>query len=76
MSNGQHPNIIELSNRSKGGKIYSCGFTIIEYILFKYGQEDLIRLIENYGDLKNTFNVTEVQFCNDWYEFVRTKYLQ
>jgi len=76
LNNGQHPNITELNNRLKGGKIYSCGFTIIEYILFKYGQDDLIRLIENYGDLKNTINVTDEQFCNDWYEFVKTKYLQ
>ncbi len=76
LNNGQHPNIAELNNRLKGGKIYSCGFTIIEYILLKYGQDDFIRLIENYGDLKKTFNVTEEQFSDEWYEFVMTKYLR
>ncbi len=76
LSNGQHPNITELNNRIKGGKIYSCGFTIIEYILFKYGQENLIKLIENYGNLRTTFNVTEEQFFNNWYEFVKNKYLK
>lgn len=76
LSNGQYPGITELNDRLKGGKIYSCGFTVIEYILFKYGQENLIKLIENYGDLKTTCNVTEEQFCNDWYAFVKTKYLK
>jgi hypothetical protein len=75
LNNGQYPSIAELNNRIKGGKIYSCGFTIIEYILFKYGQENFINLIKNYGDLKTSFNVTEEQFCNEWYEFVKTKYL-
>lgn len=76
LNNNQHPNITELNDRLKGGKIYSCGFTIIEYILFKYGQEKLIALIENYGNIKMIFNETEEQFCNGWYEFVKTKYLK
>lgn len=76
LNNGQHPTIAELNNRIKGGKIYSCGYTIIEYILFKYGQGNFIKLIENYGDLKTIFNVTEEQFSNEWYEFVKTKYLK
>jgi hypothetical protein len=76
LNNGQYPGLAELNNRLKGGKIYSCGFTIIEYILSKYGQENLIKLIQNYGDLKTTFNVTEDQFCNEWYEFVKMNYLK
>jgi len=76
LQNGQHPNLTEFNNRLKGGKIYSCGFTIIEYTLFKYGQENFIRLIENYGDVKRTFNVTDEQFCNEWYEFIKKKYLK
>lgn len=75
LSNGQYPDIAELNHRLKGGKIYSCGFTVIEYILLKYGQADFIRLIDNYGDLKTTFNVTEEQFSREWYEFVKSKYL-
>ena len=76
LNNGKHPNITELNNHIKGGKIYSCGYTIIDYILFKYGRESFIRLIEIFGDLKTTFNVTEDQFCNEWYEFVKKKYLK
>ena len=76
LNSGQYPGISELNNRLKGGKIYSCGYTIIEYILSKYGQDNLISLVKNYGDLKRTFNVTDDQFSKDWYEFVKTKYLK
>ena len=76
LNNGKYPSITELNNRIKGGKIYSCGFTIIEYILFKYGQDSFIKLIENYGNLKTTFNLTEEQFSTEWYEFVKKKYLK
>jgi hypothetical protein len=76
LSNGQYPSISELNNRLKGGKIYSCGYTIIEYILSKYGQDNFIGLIRNYGDLKKTLHVTDNQFCKDWYRFVKEKYLK
>lgn len=76
LNNGHYPNISELNNRLKGGKIYSCGYSIIEYILDRYGQANLIKLIKNYGNLQSTFNVTEEQFCKDWYEFVKEKYLK
>ena len=76
LNNGQYPGISELNNRLKGGKIYSCGYTIIEYILAKYGKDNFIKLIKNYGNLQNTFNVTDDQFCKEWYEFVKEKYLR
>jgi len=75
-NNEQYPSIPELNDRLKGGKIYSCGFTIIEYIISKYGQDNYIQLIKNYGDLKRTFNISEEQFCKEWHEFVKTKYLK
>src|SRR5882724_9256053 len=70
LNNGQYPGISELNNRLKGGKIYGCGYTIIEYILSKYGQDNFISLIKNYGDLKRTFNVSDDQFCKGWHEFI------
>jgi hypothetical protein len=72
----QYPRLEELNQRFKGGKIYACGYTIIEYILFKFGQNKLIKLIQNYGDLQGVFNVSDEQFCRDWYEFVKVKYLK
>lgn len=76
LSNGQYPGISELNNRLKGGKIYSCGYTIIEYVLTTYGQEKLIALVKNYGNLKKTFNLTDDEFSNGWYRFVKEKYLK
>lgn len=74
-SNGSYPNISELNNRSKGGKIYKVGYTVIEYILNKYGQEKLIELVKNYGSLSKVFGITDDQFCKGWYDFIKTKYL-
>jgi hypothetical protein len=76
LNNGRYPNISELNNRLKGGKIYSCGYTIVEYILSKYGQDNFINLIKNYGNLQKVLNVTADQFCKDWYQFVNEKYLK
>lgn len=72
---GNYPQIEELNNRSKGQKIYTCGYTIIEYILHKYGKDKLIELIESYGDLKNVLNVTEKEFSSNWYHFINKKYV-
>jgi hypothetical protein len=72
---GQYPKLGELSNRMQGGKIYTCGYTVTEYILATYGEDGLIRLIANYGDVKATFHVTEDQFSQEWYAFVSKKYL-
>ncbi len=70
-----YPNISELNNRSKAGKVYKVGYTIIEYILHQYGQEKFIELIKNYGNLSNTLGVTDDQFCKGWFAFVKVKYL-
>ena len=76
LTNDQYPSISELNNRLKGGKIYDCGYTIIEFILLKYGQDQLINLIKHYGDLKTTLSVTDDEFCNEWHEFIKEKYLK
>ena len=75
LNNGAYPNISELNSRSKGGKIYKVGYTIIEFILHQYGREKLIDLIKNYGDLSKVLGVTGDQFCKDWYAFLKQKYL-
>ncbi len=74
LKNGKYPQISELNNRSKGQKIYTCGYTIIEYILEEYGKDKLIELIESYGDLKKVLNLTEEKFSSNWYNFIKKKY--
>jgi len=73
-SDGRYPQISELNTRSNGQKIYTCGYTIIEYILKEYGRDKLIELIEHYGDLPKVLNLTEEQFSNNWYRFIKKKY--
>lgn len=75
LKNGQYPSISELNNRVKGGKVYSCGYTLVEFILAKYGHDRFLNLIKNYGDLKYTLGISDEQFCADWYAFVKGKYL-
>jgi hypothetical protein len=74
-NNGSYPGISELNDRSKGGKIYKVGYTVIEYIVHEYGQDKLLELVKKYGDLSNVLGVSEDQFCKDWSAFVRQKYL-
>ncbi|MCU7549365.1 hypothetical protein OCK74_09585 [Chitinophagaceae bacterium LB-8] len=76
LTNGKYPSISELNNRIKGGKIYDCGYTIAEFIKTKFGQDNFIRLIQNYGDLKGTLQLTEEQFCREWYGYIKDKYLK
>ena len=75
LNNGKYPQISELNTRSKGQKIYTCGYTIIEYILKTYGRAKLIELIESYGDLKSVLNVTDAEFSHSWHKFVNEEYL-
>jgi hypothetical protein len=75
-NHGQYPSLPELNERFKGGKIYSCGYTVIEYILSKYGRQNLINLIKTYGNLEQTFHVTSDEFSRGWYQFVTEKYFR
>jgi len=73
--NDEYPQISELNTRSKGQKIYTCGYTLIEYILHEYGRDKLIELIVSYGDVESTFNVSEEQLALNWHEFINEEYL-
>jgi hypothetical protein len=74
LSGGRYPGLPELNNRSRGGKIYSVGYTLIEFILQQYGQDKLLQLLAAYGNLA-VLNQTEESFSRDWYAFIKEKYL-
>jgi hypothetical protein len=75
LANGSYPALAELNDRSKGGKIYKTGYSIIEFILQRYGKEKLIELILNDGHIQSVLHETEAAFSKEWYEFVKEKYL-
>lgn len=67
-----YPSLDELSDRSKG-KIYKVGYTVVEYILSKYGRDGLITLILANGDV-TALKTTKDEFSKDWHDFVIKKY--
>ncbi len=70
-----YPSLDELSDRSKGGKIYKIGYCIVEYILSRYGRNGLITLILAYGDLA-VLKTTPDEFGKAWHAFVVKKYFR
>ena len=70
-----YPSLNELSDRSKGGKIYKIGYCIIEYILSQHGRDGLITLILTYGDLA-ALKTTPDEFSKGWHDFVVKKYFR
>ncbi|MDB5202750.1 MAG: hypothetical protein JWQ27_2159 [Ferruginibacter sp.] len=75
IGNGKYPDLNELNSRTKGGKIYDVGYTIVEYILKKYGRGKLLELMLSYGDLQQTLQLSDSEFSKNWYDFVNEKYL-
>ena len=55
-------------------QIYNTGYTIIEYIVTKWGKEKLPDLIRTYCDLKKVLQITESEFEQGWHKFVQEKY--
>lgn len=76
INNVSYPNLAELNNRSQGGKIYNVGYTIIEFVKYKYGNDKFIELVCAYGDLQKVLNVSEEEFCNNWHSYLKDKYLK
>ncbi len=74
LTGNRYPDLNELNDRSRGQKIYKVGYTIIEYILAKYGKDKFIQLIKAYGDLKVLATSMDA-FSKDWYAYVKGKYL-
>jgi hypothetical protein len=75
LTNGKYPSLKELSSLHKGGKIYTCGYTLVEYMLAWYGRDKFIELIKNYGAVEKVFGVSENQFLRDWSVFLKERYL-
>ena len=75
LSGGTYPSLMELNDRSNG-KVYACGYTIIEYILHRYGKEQFLELITRYGDVQGVLGVSEEEFGKEWYRFILAKYLK
>ena len=63
-----------LAYLNKSNQIYNVGYTIIEYIVEKWGKDKLPVLITSYVDIENILNISESDFEKGWVDYVDEKY--
>jgi len=65
---------LTLKDLNNSNQIYNVGYTIIEYIVEKWGKDKLPILITSYVDIKTVLGVSESDFEKGWVTFVDEKY--
>jgi len=65
---------LSLKDLNKSNQIYNVGYTIIEYIVEKWGKDKLPILITSYVDINAVLGVSESDFEKGWADFVDEKY--
>ncbi|HMG88999.1 MAG TPA: hypothetical protein VK589_03030 [Chryseolinea sp.] len=63
-----------LKSLSNSNQVYNVGYTMIEYIVEKWGEDKLPALITSYVDIETVLNISEGEFEKGWAEFVDEKY--
>ena len=67
----KNPTLEYLNNSNQ---IYNVGYTIIEYIVEKWGKDRIPDLITSYVDIENVLKVSESDFEKGWLDYVSEKY--
>jgi hypothetical protein len=65
---------LTLKELNNSNQIYNVGYTIIEYIVAKWGEDKLPLLVTSYVDIKTVLGVGESDFEKGWVDFVGKKY--
>lgn len=65
---------LRLKELNNNNQIYNVGYTIIDYIVAKWGKDKLPTLITSYVDLEKVLGVSESEFEKGWAAFVKQKY--
>jgi hypothetical protein len=65
---------ITLKELNNSNQIYNVGYTIIEYIVEKWGKDKLPILITSYVDINSVLGISESDFEKGWTAFVDEKY--
>ena len=63
-----------LKDLNSSNQIYNVGYTIIDYIVEKWGKDKLPILISSYVDIEAVLGVSESDFETGWVDFVNEKY--
>lgn len=64
------PTIAEM-NDSENTDIYSCGYSIADYIIEKWGMEGIRKLVKNNGDIEKALGISTEEFEKGWGVFVK-----
>lgn len=65
---------LTLKDLNSSNQIYNVGYTIIEYIVEKWGKDKLSILITSYVDINTVLGISESDFEKGWVDFVDEKY--
>jgi hypothetical protein len=65
---------LRLKDLNNSSQIYNVGYTIIDYIVERWGKDKLPALITSYVDIKTVLGVSESDFETGWVDFVNEKY--
>ena len=65
---------VTLRELNNSNQIYNVGYTIIDYIVEKWGKEKLPILITSYVDIQTVLGVSESDFEKGWVHFTNEKY--
>lgn len=66
-----NPSLQELNSSNQ---IYNVGYTIIEFLVNKWGKDKLPEFIRSYCDFENVLGVSEKEFEQAWQEYVEANY--
>ncbi len=76
MVSGDYPTLAELNaSYNNDQRIYAVGYTLSEFILHNWGQDLFIQLIKTNGNIESVLGISVSEFEEQWYEFVKEKYL-
>lgn len=73
LKEGDYPTLAQLNNNEK---IYDVGYVLIEYIKTKWGIKALNHLIRTNGNIKYCLGISEKDFEQGFYTYLKLNYLQ
>lgn len=68
------PSIKKLESDFNGNDGYTFAYTIVEFMINRYGISKLNELIRNSKEFEAIFNITEEDFEKQWFEFLNNNY--
>ena len=63
-----------LQQLNSSNQIYNVGYTIIEYLVDKWGKDKLPEFVRSYCDFEKVLGTTETEFQSGWYKYVNENY--